>query len=279
MVGAPKYAVIGDPVSQSLSPLIHTAWMKDHGIDATYEAAHVPGCGDDVTPVREALDRLAREGYIGLNVTAPHKELAGRAAVRQTPLAERLKAANTLKLSESGWTADNTDAEGFEVALQRFLEGEPVGNVVLIGAGGAARAVVVILGRVARQVTVVNRTLARAQDICDTFLDGKGEALALESLFEALFQADLVVNTVSSGHSGEGFDWPEGRGRGLIDISYGKAAEVNLAPARQAGWHTSDGLPMLVGQAVAAFEIWFGIRPDFEAGLARACAAVEGRTT
>ena len=279
MVGKPKYAVIGDPVSQSLSPLIHTAWMQDHGIDATYEAVRVPARGNDIAPVREALERLAREGYIGLNVTAPHKELAGRAAIHQSPLAARLNAANILTLGASGWEAGNTDAEGFDVALKRFLRGEPAGHVVLIGAGGAARAVAVILGQQARRVTVINRTLARAQELCDTLLDGKGEVLALESLPEALLKADFVINTVSSGHSGEGFDWPQGRGRGLIDISYGKAAEVNLGPARQAGWRISDGLPMLVGQAVAAFEVWFGVRPDFDRGLARACAAVKGRAT
>lgn len=279
MVGAPRYAVIGDPVSQSLSPLIHTAWMADHGIDATYEAVTVPASKDNVHAIRTELDRLAADGFVGLNVTAPHKEMVCRAADEVSQLSAKLNAANTLTFAEAVWAADNTDVEGFALAVDGFLGAKTIGHAALIGAGGAARACAVVLAERAESVTVLNRTRSRAQALIDDLIGPIGMAEGLESFPKALESVDFVVNTVSSGHSGSGFDWPEGHGRQLIDISYGKAAEVNLGPARQAGWQTCDGLPMLVGQAVAAFEVWFGVRPDFEAGLERARAELEARAT
>jgi len=278
VTGARKYAVIGDPVAQSLSPLIHTAWMRDLRIDATYEAVRVPDSRGDVDAIRSALDQLAAKGFAGLNVTAPHKEMACRAAGTVSPLARKLNAANTLSFADGSWAADNTDVEGFALAMDGLLGAKTVGHAVLIGAGGAARACAVVLAERAETVTVVNRTRSRAEGLIDGLIGPKGVAHGLESLPKLLESADFVVNSVSAGHSGEGFSWPAGKGRPLIDISYGRAAALNLEPAEAAGWRIADGLTMLVGQARAAFRIWFGHEPDLEAGLTRARDAIAGRS-
>jgi shikimate dehydrogenase len=274
-----KYAVIGDPVAQSLSPLIHAAWMRDLRINATYEAVHVPDSRGDVDAIHSALDQLAAKGFAGLNVTAPHKEMACRAAGTVSPLARKLNAANTLSFADGSWAADNTDVEGFALAMDGLLGAKTVGHAVLIGAGGAARACAVVLAERAESVTVLNRTRSRAETLIDGLIGPKGAAEGLESLPEVLESADFVVNTVSAGHSGEGFSWPAGRGRPLLDISYGRAAALNLEPAQAAGWCTTDGLGMLVGQARAAFRTWFGLEPDLEAGLSRARDAIAGRSS
>lgn len=265
------YGVIGDPISHSLSPLIHNGWLRQEGRNASYIAMHVPE-GE----LGEALSTLQLRGCKGLNITLPHKSVALELAETASQAARMIGAANTLSRTEAGgWHAENTDIDGFDFALkERGIV--PAGmQICLIGAGGAARAILYALDRAGGQVTVCNRTLSRAEDVLSAFPGKRHKARPLETLSEALHSADMLINTASLGHSGADIHLPAGRGRTFIDISYGKMAAPMLNTAKQAGWSASDGLEMLVAQAAFSYQHWFGVLPDTDRALARCRMALE----
>jgi shikimate dehydrogenase len=260
------YAVVGDPVSHSLSPLIHNRWIAEAGLDAHYAAIHLRS-KDAAADIRV----LAKD-YSGLNVTLPHKIAALAAAATSSPEARAIGAANTLiRENESVWSAHNTDVEGFATALRVATGKDASGRrVVLIGAGGAARAAVASLVASGASLAIVNRSESNARSLADDLAPGAdiGDLTRL-AVFAAT--ADIVVNSASLGHAGASLPTlPAGGGRPFLDLSYGKAAAPALATAASFGWTAHDGLTMLVGQAAAAFRIWFGISPD-EAGALKAC--------
>lgn len=269
-----RYAVVGDPVAHSLSPLIHNAWMRQAGIDACYERIHLSS-QDPVGDIRA----LAAD-YAGLNVTLPHKTAALAAAGRACAAALRIGAANTLAREEGhGFAAFNTDVEGFEIALSAVLgkRSGPI-RVVMIGAGGAARAAIYALGLRGDHISICNRTPANALRLARD-LAPEARTGGLEMLAVFADEADIVVNSASVGHAGgELPGLPAGRGRPFLDLSYGRAAEAALSAAAASGWTPHDGLPMLVGQAAAAFRIWFGISPEEGAALKSCREAVAART-
>jgi shikimate dehydrogenase len=267
------YAVVGDPVAHSLSPLIHNAWMKAAGLDAKYDRIHLQSAdaADDI--------RALARNYSGLNITLPHKIAALQASATASAEARRIGAANTLKRTTSGeWSADNTDVEGFEIALKAALGVMPSRlKVVMIGAGGAARAAIASLARTGADIAIVNRTEANARTLAAELAPGArtGDLSKLAFFAE---EADIVVNSASLGHSGDSLPaLPTGKERPFLDLSYGKAAEATLSAAAASGWTPHDGLPMLVGQAAAAFRIWFGISPDEAAALTACREAVAAR--
>lgn len=268
------YAVVGDPVSHSLSPLIHNRWMREAGVDAHYSAIHLQA--EDAAP---SLKLLAHD-YSGLNVTLPHKIAALAASEEASANARRVGAANTLVRNDrGGWSAHNTDIEGFAEALQSAegtdLKGKPV---VLIGAGGAARAAVLHLAKLGADLSIVNRSRENADALAKD-LAPKARTAGLDQLGALASEAAVVVNSASLGHSGASLPvLPPGRGRPFLDMSYGKAAETVLNQARLAGWAPHDGLRMLVGQAAAAFHIWFGLVPDTDGALDACRAAVAARS-
>ncbi len=267
------YGVVGDPIAHSLSPLIHNGWIETHGLDARYEAIRIPD-GEFSNGVRE----LEARGAVGLNVTLPHKHAAAEFATKKSEAVTRLGAANTLHATEGVWQADNTDVGGFQDMLAGTLDAPLKGQrVTVFGAGGSARAVVYALSEAGADITLCNRTLSRAEALLEDLQIDGGQILDLETGLARLAEADLVVNTTSAGHGGEGFDLPDGRGRLFVDISYGAAAEHMLEPARASGWKTADGLSMLVHQAARSFEIWFGIAPDTDDALKRCRAALEAK--
>ena len=256
------YGVIGDPIAHSLSPL-----------DATYKAMQVPA-GE----LEEALATLTRQGARGLNITLPHKQAALALAEEKGDLARRIGAANTLTRTDSGgWRADNTDAPGFIHTLDKAGLDVAGKNVFLLGAGGSARALAVVLTDLRANLTICNRTLSRAREIADDLLT-KPEICTLDVGLARLATAELVVNTVSLGHTGQALELPKGTGRTFYDISYGKAAAPTLAHSIAQDWRTMDGLGMLVAQAAFAFELWFDIVPDMESAEARCRAIVEATT-
>jgi shikimate dehydrogenase len=264
------YAVIGDPVSHSLSPLIHNRWLHEAGIDAAYVALHLQSA-DPTADIRA----LARAGFSGLNITLPHKHAALEASAQVSPEAKAIGAANTLVRENSAdWSAYNTDVAGFSDALQAALGQDAKGRrAVLIGAGGAARAAVFELARRGVQLVIVNRSKANADALAKD-LAPQAVTAELERLGEQAENADIIVNSASLGHAGASLPpLPAGKDRPFLDMSYGKAAQGTLAQARAAGWAPHDGLRMLVGQAAAAFHIWFGIAPDVQGAL-KACQAV-----
>ncbi len=266
------YGVIGDPVAHSLSPLIHRGWIRDHALDADYRGLQVPS-----PALFDALATLERQGTKGLNVTLPHKQAVMSHCDEISALASQIGAVNTLsRLASGGWRGDNTDHDGFLDDLADVWGAELRGRRVrVLGAGGAARAVILALHGQGAKVEIANRTVERAQAVLSSLNLDSIQILSLADGLRDVSGVELVVNCLSLGHTGGSFDWPPGEGRFLYDISYGQAAETFVAPARAAGWQVADGLGMLVGQAARSFSIWFGIDPDRGRAMERSQAALE----
>lgn len=267
------YGVVGDPVSHSLSPVIHKAWIREHGVDAVYEALHVPA-----EELKGGLNTLEQRGAKGLNITLPHKQEALQLSETASSVARRIGAANTLlKLKTGGWHAENTDAPGFSESLGQAEIDVADQHVCLLGAGGAARAVALALSDLRADLTICNRTVDRATEMAG-HLNIEAEVCSLDDATAAMGEADIVVNTLSLGHSGETLEFPEGKLRTFYDISYGKAAKAMLEKAAMAGWKPVDGLGMLVAQAAFSFEHWFGVLPDMVSAQERCRKLVEATT-
>lgn len=261
--------VIGDPIAHSLSPLIHNGWIRDMGYNATYEAMHVAEGA-----FGSALKTLESRDTLGVNVTLPHKTSALQAAHSVSDTARAIGAANTLTFQKSGhWRADNTDAPGFLRALGPY--NPDTDNIVILGAGGSARALVFALGSSDVHLTVLNRTLEKAKVLADQLGGNNTLYGSIDQYNEHIESATIVINTTSLGHSGEVLELPEGRDRLFFDISYGKISDPQLDEARSKGWQTRDGLHMLVAQAALSFEIWFGEDPDPAIALRRCRTALE----
>ena len=255
--------VIGDPIAHSMSPLIHNGWLRDMRFDATYEAMHVPE-GE----FSAALKTLSKRDILGVNVTLPHKGAALNAAEEVSSAAAKIGAANTLTyLGDEKWRADNTDAPGFLSALGPADPGTD--KVLVLGAGGSARALVFALSNAGFDVTILNRTTQKAEQLAQELGRENTAHGSLAQYTDHLDSATIVINTTSMGYSNQLIELPDGRDRLFFDISYGKISAPQILAARQNGWRTKDGLTMLVVQAAYSFEIWFGETPDFDAGLQR----------
>lgn len=262
-----KVFVTGHPIAHSRSPKIHGHWLTKYGIDGVYEAI-------DVAPeaFAEFLQTLEAQGYRGGNVTIPHKEAAFALAERRDADAEQIGAVNTLWFENGELWGGNTDAHGFAANLDEYAPGWATnGPAVVLGAGGAARAVIHALKqRGINDIRIVNRTLARAQELRDRF--GAGiSAHGMAATGEFLEDAGLLVNTTALGmHGNEGLSADPGRlpDRAIVtDIVYVPLETPLLATAKARGLRTVDGLGMLLHQAVPGFERWFGIRPQVTAEL------------
>ena len=256
-----RAAVIGWPIGQSRSPLIHGHWLKEFGIDGDYgRLAVAPEQADTF------FADFAISGLAGGNVTIPHKETAARAAAHRTPVVERIGAANTLWLEDGVLSADNTDGIGFLANLDQRAPGwdaDP-GEALVLGAGGAAVAIVDALVTRGFTVRIVNRTLARAEALAGRYA-GKATADILSAANRYAATASLVVNTTSLGMKGDGAIDLDMAGLPadavVTDIVYVPLETPFLAAARTRGLRTVDGLGMLLHQAVPGFERWFGRRP------------------
>jgi shikimate dehydrogenase len=265
--------VVGWPIAHSRSPLIHRFWLKRHGLDGDYRAEAV-----EPEAIADFLAGFAGRGYVGGNVTLPHKEAAFRACAVATPVACRLEAANTLWLEGSQLHGDNTDAFGFaanlDASVKRWREGT---TALIVGAGGASRAVIHALMEAGyRRIDVLNRTADRARALAAHFGDAVHPG-GLEMLSDRLGDADLVVNSTSAGLDGElplSIGWGRAR-RGAIvtDLVYVPLVTPFLKAAAAEGLTIVDGLGMLLHQAVPGFERWFGVRPEVDDELRRLVAA------
>ena len=263
-----KAFVIGHPINHSRSPLIHGTWLAEHGIDGSYEAIDV---APDALP--GFFERLRRGEFAGGNVTIPHKEAVFALCDEVDPLARRIGAVNTLVARDGRVFGSNTDYLGFLGNLDAAVPGWSDGpdDAMVIGAGGAARAVLVALqGRDGGRVHVLNRTLANAQALVDE-IEGPFEAHGFEAFAELAPRTGIVINTSSIGMHGSRFDWLD---FGLLrkttlvtDIVYVPLETPLLADARAHGLTTVDGLGMLLHQAVPGFEAWFGVRPSVTPAL------------
>jgi shikimate dehydrogenase len=258
-----KAFVTGHPIGHSRSPGIHGHWLREYGIAGSYEAIDVmPG------DFSAFLASLPERGLSGGNVTIPHKEAAFAAVARRDEAAELIGAVNTLWFEDGVLVGGNTDAHGFAANLDEFAPGwARNGPAVVLGAGGAARAVIHALKqRGIGDIRVVNRTLARAEDLRDRF--GAGVGAHGKATPDLLADAGLLVNTTSLGMAGKGglADLPADPAllpahAVVTDIVYAPLETPLLAAARARGLRTVDGLGMLLHQAVPGFERWFGRRP------------------
>jgi len=252
--------VVGWPVKHSRSPVIHRFWLRRHGIAGEYSPQAVSPA--DIG----AFFSAAAETFIGGNVTLPHKEAAFRACNKLTSVAEQLAAVNTLWLEGEGWAGDNTDVYGFTANLDAACPNWRQGSrAVIIGAGGASRAIIHALIEAGfGSVTVVNRTLSRAEALRDHF----GPIVhpsPTSALTEAVADADVIVNASSAALEGEGevsIDWPAAKPNAIAtDLTYVPLTTPFLREANRHGVRTVDGLGMLLHQAVPGFGRWFGVRP------------------
>lgn len=265
----PRAFVSGDPIRHSRSPLIHGHWLKTYGIAGSYEAMEVP-VGQ--FPAFVAALKDGSSGFIGGNVTIPHKEDACRLADRPDELSQELGASNTLWLSEGKLHATNTDGRGFTANLDSRRPGwERTDRAVILGAGGASRAVIqAVRDRGVGEIHVVNRTLLRARELADRF-GPRVHAQDMKALREVMTDAGLFINTTSLGMDGEEsplIDFRPLRGDAVVtDIVYVPLKTPILRQAEEQGLSIVDGLGMLLHQAAPGFEIWFGVRPTVDETL------------
>jgi shikimate dehydrogenase len=254
--------VIGWPAGHSRSPLIHNYWIKQHGIDAEYRKEPV---APEAFP--EFITNLRAHGYIGCNVTVPHKQVALELS-QPDERAKGVGAANCLWLDGDKLRSTNTDVEGFLSNLDAATPGWDRGldGAMVLGAGGGARAVVYgLLQRDVKRVTVVNRTLERAESLRKAF-GTRVQPASWSEMTGLLCCAGLLVNTTSLGMVGQ----PplEINLRTLVpslvvaDLVYAPLETGLLRAARERGLRTADGLGMLLHQAVRGFQLWFGVKPE-----------------
>jgi shikimate dehydrogenase len=259
--------VIGWPVEHSRSPLIHDYWIRQFGLEAAYRREAVP-------PDRFAdfVTRLAEHGYVGANVTVPHKETALELS-KPDALAQAVGAANTLWRDDGVLRSTNTDVEGFVASLDAGVPdwAKQAESAVVLGAGGAARAIVFgLIERGVRHIHVVNRSPERATAMRARFgdrvvpsgWDGRNDVLA---------GAGLLVNTTTLGMAGQPrleIDLARLAAAAVVaDIVYAPLVTPLLAAGRARGLRTVDGLGMLLHQAAGAFARFFGQRPQVSQGL------------
>jgi shikimate dehydrogenase len=253
--------VIAWPAGHSRSPLIHNYWIKQHKLDAEYRREAVPP-----EKFADFVTRLRENGYVGANITVPHKEPALKLS-EPDERARAVGAANALWYDDDRLRSTNTDVEGFLANLDAVTPGWDRGlsTAVVLGAGGGARAVIYgLLTREVRRIYVINRTRERAQALRKKF----GSALQLASWDETtglLGGAGLLVNATTLGMEGQpplelNLRCPPSLV--VADIVYAPLETRLLAIARARGLRTADGIGMLLHQAVRGFQLWFGIRPE-----------------
>jgi shikimate dehydrogenase len=258
-----RACVIGWPVAHSRSPLIHGHWLAQYGIEGSYgREAVAPG------DLAGFIERLGCSGYVGCNVTLPHKEAVYGLVEVHDDMTRRIEAVNTLYLEGGRLLGFNSDAYGFVAHLRSVLpewRGEGT-DVVVLGAGGAARAIVAgLLAEGVNRITIANRTEARGKALTVHF-GAQVDTVPWPQLADRLTRCDLLVNTTQLGMAGQpALDIDlDGLpiGAAVADVVYVPLETDLLRQARARGNPAIDGLGMLLHQAVPGFEVWFGVRPE-----------------
>ena len=267
--------VMGDPVGHSLSPRLHGYWLKKHKIKGEYNAYSVK-----ISDLSETLKTLQIKGIKGVNLTVPHKEHALKIMDVVANNANKVGAVNTVVVSEQGKLSGyNTDGYGFITHLRETVKKETgknwrsnTGPILMIGAGGAARAIVLaLLEDRAEEILICNRTLKRAEKLCEDINDPRIKIIPWEHRAQALREVSLLINVTLLGMKGQ----PElelsldnlPKKAVVYDIVYNPLETKLLYQARSKGNLTIDGLGMLLHQAAPAFELWFGIKPQVDEEL------------
>lgn len=262
----PAACLIGWPAAHSRSPLIHRHWLRTLGIEGGYVIEAVPP-----DEFKDFVLRLSLRGFVGANVTIPHKEQA-LALSKPDARAQAVGAANTLWFADGELCSTNTDVEGFINNLDASAPGwDKAEEALVLGAGGAARAVVFgLVERGIKTVHLVNRTIERARTLADRF-GASVHPAGWDTIGARLPRAGLLVNTTSLGMHGQPrleIDSARLPDHAVIaDLVYVPLQTELLAAAQARGLRTADGLGMLLHQAVRGFELWFGRRPQVTAEL------------
>jgi shikimate dehydrogenase len=261
--GMKRSCIIGWPVDHSRSPLIHGYWLSHYGLEGEYTREPVP-----TEDLETFLISLRARGYVGCNITIPHKERAAEIVTPADPLTRKLGAVNTVYYEGDELIGTNTDVFGFAASLRASVPeiSLPGVEALIFGAGGASRAVIASLLREGtRRVYVCNRSPARAKNLARTF-GPQVEPLDWHRAAETMAGVDLLVNATSLGMSGK----PEldvsletlPRHAVVCDIVYVPLETSLLKRARLRGHRIVDGLGMLLHQAQPGFAKWFGIQPE-----------------
>jgi len=253
--------LLGWPAAHSRSPLIHHYWLRKLGIEGGYSIEAIPPEG-----LAEFVQRLAAHGFVGANVTIPHKE---RALALTTPdeRARAVGAANTLWYDGNELRSTNTDIEGFVGNLDASAKGwDNIEEALVLGAGGSSRAVVFgLIERGIKRVHLANRTMERAQALADQF-GAAVRPISWDEVNNVLPRAGLLVNTTSLGMKGQpelDVDVKLLSDEAIVaDLVYVPLETALLRAAKARSLKTADGLGMLLHQAVRGFELWFGQRPE-----------------
>lgn len=256
-----QFAVIGNPIEQSRSPELHYAFAAKTGVDLNYKKILAPLDGFENT----AKAFFAQNG-VGMNVTVPFKEQAFALCDQLTERAKIAKAVNTLWMEDGKLYGDNTDGQGLVAAIQALGWELKDSRILILGAGGATRGVIYPLVQAgAKQIVIANRTLARAEQLVEDLKDAVPQtelkAIRLEQLSG---EFDFVINATSASLTGDALQLPES----LIfhhayEMAYGKPSSF-LDQAQQRQVPATDGFGMLVGQAIEAFSIWNGVKPELK---------------
>jgi shikimate dehydrogenase len=267
--------IIGMPVAHSRSPVIHNFWLKAHGIGGAYVPLAVKP-----EQLKEALQGLVALGFRGCNVTMPHKQTAMPLLNRVNETARRIGAVNTIVVEQDGTLSGfNNDGNGFVQSLRDAKADwrADQGPILMFGAGGSARAVVVaLLENGARQIRIANRTAEKAQAIAEEF-GSAVKAIAWTERSAALADVALLVNCTDQGMTGKpdlDVDLTRLAATTLVaDLIYAPLETSFLAEARKRGCVTVNGLGLLLNQAKLAFKAWFGVAPDVTPELLKAIEA------
>jgi len=267
LVSRPRAAcLIGWPAAHSRSPLIHHYWLRKLDIAGGYSIEAVPP-----EEFADFVWRLSVRGFVGANITIPHKERALALSVPDAR-ARAVGAANTLWVADGELRSTNTDVEGFINNLDACAAGwDNAEEALVLGAGGAARAVLFgLIERGVKRVVVANRTAERAHALAEQF-GASVHPIAWGDIGDALPRAKLMVHTTSLGMHGQpALDIDVGRlppDAVVADLVYVPLETPLLAAAKARGLRTADGLGMLLHQAVRGFELWFGERPQVTSEL------------
>jgi shikimate dehydrogenase len=258
--------LIGWPAAHSRSPVIHHYWLRTLGIEGGYNIEAVPPEG-----FAEFVLNLSTHGFVGANITIPHKERALELSMPDA-LARAAGAANTLWYENGVLRSSNTDIEGFIDNLDVSAPGwDAVDDALVLGAGGSARGVVFgLIERGIKRVYLANRTMERTQGLVDLF-GARVSPVAWDAIASLLPRAGLLVNTTSLGMHGQpALEVDVGllpSQAVVADLVYVPLETPLLAAARRRGLKTADGLGMLLYQAVRGFELWFGQRPEVTSEL------------
>jgi shikimate dehydrogenase len=264
-----KVGLVGHPVSHSKSPLIHNYWIRKYGLQGEYSAL-------DVRPdhLKGALDQYIKQGYAGLQFTLPHKELMMEYCDEIDETASKVGAVNTIVIKNGKISGTNTDVFGFVENIQENVGGFDFakGPAVVLGAGGAAHAIVYALqNQGVPEIRLLNRTYNRAQELAEKFKDVN--VIPWEQRSGVLDDINFLVNTTSLGLEGQlplDIDLTKLNTKALVhDIVYAPLETPLLKKAQYQGNQTVTGIGMLLHQARPAFKKWFGVLPDTDTVLTK----------